>query len=119
MRWEGKPSDEEVEGYFDALREVVARLGTHALVYDARNAGMPTARQRRVIAELTRARSGELRPHCVGIAFVIDAVMLRGALSAILWLQPMLVRHVVLDSVDDAERWARARLDDSIRGVAC
>ena len=51
-----------------------------------------------------------LQAQCVGGAFVLGAPLVRGALTAIFWLQPLPFDHVVVPDEARAESWARARL---------
>ena len=47
---------------------------------------------------------------CVGGAFVISSPIIRGALAAILWMQPLPWPHTVVGDVAAGERWARKKL---------
>lgn len=108
--WEGAPTDSELERFFENLTRAVSNRSHYALVYDAREASAPSTRQRHLLADLSGMMGPALRDRCVGAAFVIDSFLVRAALTAILWLRPMEVPHVVTASVAEAEAWCRHRL---------
>ncbi|MBC7173876.1 MAG: hypothetical protein H5U40_15655, partial [Polyangiaceae bacterium] len=54
----------------------------------------------------------------VGYAFVISSSLVRGALTAILWLAPMPAPHRVVGTVGEGEAWLRGLLGVSVTRVA-
>ena len=46
-------------------------------------------------------------------AIVTDSALVRGAMTAVNWLHRPRVPTTYVASLDDAERWARARLADA------
>lgn len=109
---EGGASDAEFDRY---LAEMTAMLGTlprYAVLMDARAAARPPATQRQKQAAWMKQHHDELARYTVAMAFVIDNPIVRGALTAILWLQPMPMPHKLFARVADAERWLVERLGD-------
>ena len=114
VRFLGKFTDEEFDEY---LREYAAMLerrrtqGRLAVVIDARHSGMPTSKQARQQADFLAEHAALLGDVSVGTAFVIASPIIRGALKAILWMQPMPTEHTVVESVGAAEAWTRQKLE--------
>ena len=104
-------TDEEVSTFCETLERFYAQLTTHASwLLDCRKVKSVTARQRQLFA----ASEAKLRPasgrYNAGGGFVIDNALVRGALTAIMWLAPSAYPHEVFASVDAAERWCREQL---------
>ena len=110
IRFNGVASDAEFEGYLDRQSARIARDQVNAIVIDARRAGATPAKQRRRQAQWMREHAATLARWSVGTAFVIDSAMVRGLLTAILWVQPMPTPHVIVTTMEQAESWARAKL---------
>jgi hypothetical protein len=57
----------------------------------------------------------ETRRGTAGIAFVIPSALVRGALTAILWLQPLACPHFVTANFEDGFRSAHQKLASTPR----
>jgi hypothetical protein len=86
--------------------------GLFAVVHDSRLAGPLTPTQRAMIAEHAKRHDARTRQRCVGIAFVFDSLVMRGALTAIMWLKPPVVDSKVFSNVEDALTWTRRKLEE-------
>jgi hypothetical protein len=94
------------------------RLQRHqqlAVVFDATRARAPSALERRQQADFLREHEGLLRLYCAGAAFVISSAVIRGALTAIFWVQPPVYEHTVVPTVVEATAWARQRLASNLQ----
>lgn len=109
IRFIGMSSDEAFEGY---LREYAAflRRGPYAAVYDARRASFPPASQRKRQADWIREHADTIQQNCAGIAFCTSSPWIRGAITAVFWLQPPPSPYVVVDDIVEAEQWACEQL---------
>lgn len=96
--------DARFDEYVRRQAALLDRREPYVILFDARASGMPSARQRQRMAEYMREREAELRRYCKRGVFVISSPVIRGALTAILWLQPLPFPHEVVASVADAER---------------
>ena len=106
----GDRTEAEFDGYLRRMSEYVAREETFATVVDTtRSGGMP-ATQRRKQAEWMRENEGALRRHSAGTAFVIRSAVVRGVLTAILWMHPIAQEYVVVATQAEGVRWAREQL---------
>jgi len=113
---QGLITDAEFDVYLAELSDVAATVGRRALLFDATDAARPPASQRQKQAEWIKDHRSS---GTVAIAFVITNPIVRGALTAILWLQPMSTPYRVYGRRDDAERWLLEMLDETkLRGRA-
>lgn len=111
IRYVGSTSDEEFQRYLSRMEElVVARREINAVILDASKADAATAKQRKMQADWMKGHEAALRRYCVGNAFVITSTVVRGALTAIFWLQPPAAPSSVFGSFAAAEAWALEQL---------
>ncbi|NUP13162.1 MAG: STAS/SEC14 domain-containing protein [Polyangiaceae bacterium] len=106
----GTVSDDEFKRYLDEVGAPLQRRAPYAVVLDARASDRTPAVQRKLQADWLTQHRSELARYCVGNAFVITSPLVRGVLTAILWLQPLPVPYVVCSSLEAARKWARDRL---------
>jgi len=100
----------EFDEYLAWHRDNLRKRRRFAIVLDATHARSPNALERRKQAEALREGDPLLRQYCAGAAFVISSSVVRGTLTAILWLQPPAYESVVLSTFAEAEAWAAQRL---------
>ncbi len=112
--WKGAVTNEEFMAYLGELERNLARTnaaGTRtAILMDARSAAATDSVQRRMQAEWMKANELACRRLCVGFGFVLDSALVRGALTAILWLAPLPAEHLVCSTIEEAEKWLCQRL---------
>lgn len=110
----GPATDEELEAYHDELvrlmRKAASERRKFAYVIDGRNAEPADAQRRRRIAAWVTEHSALIKVAVSGMAIVIDSVLLRAVLKALMWMRPYPVSYRVFSSLPDAEAWARATL---------
>jgi hypothetical protein len=100
------------DAYLDDLtRAIRFRAGPRVLLMDATTCGYVSASARKKQADWMRDHDEETRAVTAGIAFVLPSPWLRGALTAILWLQPLNCPHAVAPDVDKGLKRCRAWLD--------
>ena len=105
----GVPTDEQFQGYLDWMVEVAGR-GPHAMVIDATHSGMVSARQRKMQAQWMEEHEELNRRTTAAMSFVLPNPLLRGLLTAILWLQPMPCPFSVVSTRARGVRYCEARL---------
>lgn len=114
IRYVGTTSDDDFMRYLSKMEELVLhRRTTNAAVLDASAADATPAKQRRMQAEWMKSNEALIARYCVGNAFVITSPLLRGALTAIFWMQQPAAPTIVLATFDAAERWATDRLREA------
>jgi len=112
LRTWGTGTDEELERNMATLDEMLALRQRHALLFDATGGERPPASQRHRIAEWIKERSPEIGAYTAAVAFVFTNALVRGALTAILWISPLPAPHRVFARHEDAERWLVALLTE-------
>jgi len=115
----GRPNDTQFSCYLNAMDAHIARClaeGKHSVVLvDTLNATSPvSASQRKMQAEWMEKSFARSKETMRGMVFVIDSMLVRGVLTAILWLQKMPCEHAVFGTRSEAEAWAL----DQLRGAA-
>lgn len=114
--WRGTVSNEEFTAYLRELDRNLARTKEAetrtAILMDARSAAATNSVQRKMQAEWMKANEFDCRRYCAGFGFVLDSALVRGALTAILWLAPLPAEHIVCATVDEADKWLCQRLLD-------
>lgn len=108
--FEGETTEAEMRAHLAQLTQEIRSRPLNALIYDARRSGAPTALQRQLQAAWMRENESTIRARNAGVAFVIDSAIIRGALTAILWIQPMATEHTVVATLEDAQRWCADQL---------
>ena len=106
----GVIDDDAFRVYLGEYKAVLLRGKPFAALIDATAAGVPTSAQRKLQADFMRDNALVIGAVCLGGAFVIQSTLVRRALTAILWLQPMPFRHVVVGTLAEGETWCRGRL---------
>lgn len=96
----------------DASNAVLNAHGTerYAMVLDNRKAGPLPPTQRKLMAEYMERHAMRARSRCVCTAFVSDSLMMRGVLTAIMWLRKPEVETQVFAGLEEATVWARSKL---------
>jgi hypothetical protein len=108
--YDGGVTDQQFEEYLNEYTALLDRGQPYAAVFDASKSASPSGDQRRSQARWMRQHRVRLRELCIGGAFVITNSIIRGAFTAILWLQPLPFDHYVVRSEAEAKRWAIRRL---------
>lgn len=111
----GQPSDQELTESLQRITETIEadrRAGMkRVMIVDMRQAGVLGANQRKM-ASAWMKQNLELYTHFVlGSVFVIHSPVVRGVLTALLWLAPLDMPYEVVGNIDDAARWAIRRLE--------
>lgn len=114
VRYDGRPDEAEIRAYLDRYTELIKRGVPYAAVYtSAPGARMPGPRQVRMQAQWMKEHRDLASALNQGLAFHFPSPMMRGVLRGVLSIQPLGAQHVVVDTEDEAMRWALARLNES------
>ncbi len=106
----GTVDDATFQRYLDDLVSVLSMRQPYVLLADATGSGAPTAKQRRMQADLIREHEAGFARYCSGAAFVIESALIRGALTAILWAQKLPYDHTVVRTRQEGLVWLKAKL---------
>lgn len=110
MRLEGEMGDELAQAHIAAVRSLLDRNHRFALIRIPNVNRPPNAGQRRMMVEHLTTDRARLARLCVGAAFVITSPVVRGGLTAILWVAPMPHPHIIVGAQAEAEAWCRQRI---------
>ncbi len=113
MRIEGKLVGEEIDQWVTTSTTLPDRNERYVAIIDLLDAKMPSVESLRKQAKAQGEAEDRIRMFCAGIAFVIGAPMIRGALRAILHMQDLPSPYRVVTSVREAEAWGREQLAKS------
>jgi hypothetical protein len=106
----GQPSDEELteslQRITGLLQDDQRKRQKSVMIVDMRHAGALKANQRRIASAWMKQNLQLYKHHVLGCVFIIDSPIVRGVLTALLWLQPLEMPHDVVATVNDAVRWA-------------
>jgi hypothetical protein len=112
--WLGAATAELVDQYFDAQLQIMQEIdsrGEHCVLLTmADQAGRPSAVARQRIVDRTQAISELIQRVIVANAIVVTNPLVRGAMTAIGWLDPKLRGVPYLGSRDAGFEWAKAEL---------
>lgn len=111
----GNPSDQElvdslqtITGLLEAERRLQRRA---VMIVDMRKAEALSAPQRRTASEWMKKNMVLYKQSILAGVFIIDSPVIRGVLTALLWLSPMELPYEVVGNLDEAVRWSIARFD--------
>ncbi|HEX3771641.1 MAG TPA: hypothetical protein VHV30_12275 [Polyangiaceae bacterium] len=113
VTFDGAVADHVFDAYLHALSRVLSRRAKNVIVFDALRAPPPTAKERAKQAAWLKQHRDVIERFSCGSAFVIKSAIVRGGLTAILWIAPIPGAHTVVATVAEAEAWALARLRDA------
>lgn len=117
-------SDAEYREYLDEMTRIMRfefRNRRRIVINDASRWMKSNAVQRKMQAEWIKEHAVLLQNTTAAIVFVIPSAMIRGAMRAVLWLQPLPVPHELFSSLDEAVAWTNAHVseyDESYRRSA-
>jgi hypothetical protein len=80
------------------------------VVIDATRWLRSNAVQRKLHADWMAKNEEMMRTRTAGIAFAVDNALVRGGLTAVLWLSPLPCPHTVVKTAGETMKWARAQL---------
>lgn len=100
----------QLQKHLREYRSVLDRGRPYVLLFDAREAGMADARNRKAYADFLNANADDLKLLCKGGAFVVTSSLIQGAMTAVLWLAPLPFPHKVFTSLGEASTWLRSLL---------
>jgi len=107
-------NDQEHVAHLAELSAIIAQgkvgqVHRWVVVHDLKVPMQPNAKHRSRQAEWMKAHQPELRYRTAGIGFVMSSALMRGGLTAILWLAPLPCPHGIFSTMPEAMLWARER----------
>ena len=114
----GQPSDEAFAAYLDILErnlhDTIARGLKTAVLVDTTLGPLPAStKQRRMQADWLGQHERILRAGCAGTGFVVQSPVVRGVMTAVMWMHDLPQAHAIFATYERAERWCIARLAEA------
>lgn len=107
----GEVSDEDVAAFIQGQRDLLARRERFAVLTDARLAGVLKPNQRRMMADWL-VESDEASQRCVAaMGIVVNNAMIRGALTAVLWIKQPAFPTKITTTLADSARYCISALE--------
>ncbi len=78
--------DADVLSFIDGQREMLGRRTPHVLMCDAREGHVMPATQRKMFGDWLKEAEPATRRYTAGMAIIVDNSLIRGALTAVLWV---------------------------------
>jgi hypothetical protein len=100
-------TDEALASILKGLEDCLARGSPYVLIFDLSQAGIPSPVQRATLAAHIRKNKPRSARWVWAMAMVAPSPVVRGMLTAILWLEPLPVTHQVFATLSEARSWAR------------
>ena len=97
------------DAYFSRLDDLCKAGRRFALIVDMSRGAVPSPSQRKHITSAMADREAAFGRHCLGAAVVIKNPLIRGAMTAILWVHPLPYPHEIVETREEAQvacaRW--------------
>jgi hypothetical protein len=107
----GDMSLDDIDAMFESWRTVFARKERFVSLSDARGAkSMPSAKERARVAEGIRSIESLSVRYSLGNATIVSSPLIRGALTAIEWIQKPKVASAYFGSMIEGCDWCMGRL---------
>jgi hypothetical protein len=110
VTFDGGVTDEQFEDYLRGMSKNLQRRTRTVTILDARRAVRTPPKQRKRQADWLIENDLLLKQFSAGSAFVITSPIVRGVMTAILWISPLPTPHTVVGTLSEAELWASDRL---------
>ena len=114
VTFEGSTTDAEFTRFLQRLDGTTQRSFRQntrvAFVMDTRKGHVVSAAQRRALGAWMIANDAASRATCAAFAFVIPSAIIRGALTAVLWIASMPAPHRVVPEIGEGLSYAREQL---------
>ena len=102
VTFRGQMSASVLASYFARVHVWARDQLCFACVYDISRIEIPTAGERKAITDVMTTHEAIVERHCLGAAIVASNPLLRGMVTAILWIQPIKHPHAVVSTRREA-----------------
>lgn len=115
VRFVGDLLEDEFDAYLRFLNANMERTEREsqmtAIVFDSRQVGRVLPSIRAKMTRWIQSNTAQTRRTCAGFGFVIDSQLVRGLLTAVLWVVPIPAPHAVTSTVTEAEDFLTNELE--------
>lgn len=102
--------DDNFDLYLTEMKAVYEQGSRLAILFDARNAVLPSLKHQKRQASWLTKNEKMLKRQCAGTAYVIDNLAIRLILKTIFSITPQPVPYKVFRYMDEAEEWALSQI---------
>lgn len=103
-------NEENFPLYLEEVKQSYDHKNKLAIIFDATNAVFPALEFQKMQAEWLEDNTKMMQDFCVGTAYVIPNMIIRGVLKAIFAFQSQPVPYLVCSKNTEAELWAKKQL---------
>ncbi|MCA9537138.1 MAG: hypothetical protein KC593_25825 [Myxococcales bacterium] len=97
--------DADVRAFIQGQRDMLARRSPHLLLCDARSGHVMPATQRKLFGDWLKEAEQATRKYTAGMAIVVDNGLIRGALTAVLWVVEPACPTKAVGTLDEGIAW--------------
>jgi hypothetical protein len=101
-------TDAGIDGILGELRGHLNSATPYALVFDMTDAGVPSALQRRKLADHMKNHAAKIQRLVRGLGVIAPSPVLRGVITALFWVAQPGMPHRIFATRDEALTWAAA-----------
>jgi hypothetical protein len=102
-----KSTDQNFQSYLNQTKECYRHKKNLALIFDASNASIPKLSHQKMQADWLKENEELMQTFCVGTAYVIPNIAIRGILKIIFSFQKQPVPYKVFEAEPEALTWVK------------
>lgn len=100
-----KSTDENFQAYLDQTKACYRHGKPLAIIFEASKASIPSLSHQKMQADWLKENEGLMQTYCVGTAYVIPNIAIRGILKMIFSFQKQPVPFKIFEGKSEAEAW--------------
>jgi hypothetical protein len=102
-----KSTDQNFQSYLDQTKACYRHKKNLAIIFDASNASIPKLSHQKMQADWLKENEALMQTYCVGTAYIIPNVAIRGILKMIFSFQKQPVPYKIFETEPEALTWVK------------
>jgi hypothetical protein len=102
-----KSTDQNFQSYLDQTKSCYRHQKNLAIIFDASNASIPKLSHQKMQADWLKENEELMQTYCVGTAYIIPNVAIRGILKMIFSFQKQPVPYKIFETESEALTWVK------------
>jgi hypothetical protein len=102
-----KSKDQNFQSYLDQTKSCYRHQKNLAIIFDASNASIPKLSHQKMQADWLKENEGLMQTFCLGTAYIIPNVAIRGILKMIFSFQKQPVPYKIFETESGALTWVK------------
>ena len=102
-----KSTDQNFQSYLDQTKSCYRHQKNLAIIFDASNASIPKLSHQKMQADWLKENEALMQTFCVGTAYIIPNVAIRGILKMIFSFQKQPVPYKIFETESEALTWVK------------